>query len=459
MKHLKFKAILLEAGWLVPAYVSIDHQGVIQSISKDAPLDPLCLIEDVPFLALPGLSNSHSHAFQFAMAGCAEGTVRGHEQDDFWSWRQLMYDLALKIGPEAMEDIATYLYSQMLCYGYTSVAEFHYIHHDPQGRPYADPAELSRRLLSAAAKAGIDITLVPIDYRTSNIGIDALPEQRRFISKSTDEYYRLLESVRVAVGYYGTAKMGLGVHSLRAASIDEIKDIFTTSFNDLPVHMHISEQLAEVNSCLAAYKMRPVELLFDRMPITQRVNLVHCTHIDSNESKMLAESGANVVICPTTEGNLGDGFFPLVDFLKRDGHFSLGSDSQISLCFRKELQFLDYGQRLLARKRNVSCTEADQESGSRLFWNALRSGQQATRGCRDIPISVGQPLNLILLEENRLAEQGMPGPKFLSYFVFASDHKEIAGTMTRGKIVVMNGRHTNESAFLSKYRTAVNGLR
>jgi formimidoylglutamate deiminase len=369
-----------------------------------------------------------------------------------------MYDLALKVSPEAVESIATYLYSQMLCFGYTSVAEFHYIHHDPKGHPYTDPGELSKRLLSAAKSAGIDITLVPIYYRTSNFGKDALPEQRRFISKRVEDFYRLLDSVNRALVNYPNARLGIGVHSLRAATIDELKDVFSGGFSHLPAHVHVSEQMAEVSACLAIYKKRPVELLFESISIMERMNLVHCTHINSHEMTLLAKSGANVVICPTTEGNLGDGFFPLVEYLKQGGRFSIGSDSQVSLCFRKELQLLDYGQRLLTQKRNVSCTGPNQESGAELFWNALATGQQALCGRRQMPLSIGQPLNVLLIDDNKLLETGLPGEKFLSSLIFAYDHKILAGTMCRGKLIAKDGRHLRESEFFANYRKTIFSL-
>jgi formimidoylglutamate deiminase len=458
MKLFRFNALLSEKGWLAPAFVVINPAGTIQSISGQPPSNVALPVEDVPFLGIPGFPNAHSHAFQYAMAGRAEGTISGHEADDFWSWRHHMYELALNVSPEAVESIAAYVYSQMLCLGYTAVAEFHYIHHDPKGNLYSDPGELSKRLLSAAEKAGIDITLIPIYYRTSNFGQAALPEQRRFISKGTDAFFRIMESVSRVIGNYPNARLGIGVHSLRAAPIEEVKEIFSSGFSSLPAHIHISEQLAEVNACISAHKKRPVELLFDTIQMTERMNLVHCTHIDAHEIELLAKSKVNVVICPTTEANLGDGFFPFVEFLQQGGHFSIGSDSQIALCFRRELQLLDYGQRLLMRRRNISCMGSDQESGTALFWNALITGQQALSGKRDTPLSIGQPLNVLLVDEEQLADRGIPGSKFLSALIFSYDHKVLAGTICRGNLVVKSGRHLKEADLFSSYRDTITGL-
>ncbi len=458
MKVLKFAALLQESGWTSPAYICVDEQGIITSIGDVPPEDGSVTIVELPHIAMPGFPNSHSHAFQFAMAGLTEGTGDSHTTDDFWSWRQLMYSLAQKINPEAMEDIAAYLYSQMLCSGYTAVAEFHYLHHNPSGNHYSDRAEMSRRLLSAARRAGIDITLVPVYYRTGNFNKPAFAQQRRFICQGVDAYRQLIEAVERAVAEYPNAKMGVGVHSLRAAPIEDVQAIFSEKFSTLPLHLHISEQTGEVDACLAVHGRRPVQLLFDLVTVDQRVSLVHCTHLNAEEVALLAKSQANVVLCPTTEGNLGDGFFPFVEFLRQGGRFSIGSDSQVSLCFRKELQFLDYGQRLLTRKRNIVCDGSNEQSGDLLYWNAVVSGQQAMLGSQQRPLNVGSPMNAVLIDPERLVSPEHSGGKFLSSFIYAQDHKAMVGTICRGELVVDRGRHREEDVLFPRFAAAMRTL-
>ena len=250
------------------------------------------------------------------MAGLAELHQSSETPDDFWSWRTAMYNLALTVSPEQLEAIAAMVYAEMVRHGYTAVVEFHYLHHDKSGKPYSNLAELGERLISAAKKAGIHITLVPMFYQQGGFGKPAEDKQRRFISKTIDAYYNLLESSIQSSKHYNNAKVGIGIHSLRAVKGEDIKTVCNNLKNDIPFHIHVSEQLKEIKDCLSFYGKRPVQWLMDNCNLNDNYHLVHATHLDDNEIKGIAKSRANVVLCPSTEGNLGDGLFRFNEFLK-----------------------------------------------------------------------------------------------------------------------------------------------
>lgn len=370
MKYFRFNALLQSYGWLQPAYVGVDAEGIIRYLADKAPAEPVAT-EAVNGIALPGLPNAHSHAFQYAMAGAAEIHPAG-VTDDFWSWREAMYRCALTITPDEMEKVAYACYRQMLLNGYTHVAEFHYLHHDENGKPYANPAEMGERLIAAAARAGIKITLIPVLYMKGGFGKDALPEQRRFISKNTDAYLRLLDASAGAVKNYANAFLGFGVHSLRASDEQSIKTILMEGPRHLPFHIHAAEQKKEVEDCIAYLKKRPVEWILDNLPVDHRFHMIHCTHLIEDEVSRLAQSGACVVLCPSTEGNLGDGIFRLSEFVKAGGCFSIGTDSQVCLDPLEDLRWLDYAQRLITNKRNTF-----QDGGHTLIRQMVFSGRKA----------------------------------------------------------------------------------
>ncbi|NVK85582.1 MAG: amidohydrolase family protein, partial [Cytophagia bacterium] len=285
MKSYQFKGLLTENGWLENATVEVDENGLIKAISKDSEG------EVVNGYALPGFQNAHSHAFQYAMAGLAELHEGTGVPDDFWSWRSSMYDLALQVSPEQLEDIAAMLYSEMLRHGYTAVAEFHYVHHDKDGKAYSNLAELGERLVAAANKVGIHITLVPMFYQMGGFGMPAEDKQRRFISKTIDDYYRLLESSELATQASDRANIGLGIHSLRAVKPEDIITVCNDFNGDKPFHFHVSEQLKEIEDCLAFHSKRPVQWLLDNAEVNEHYHLVHATHLDDSEVAGITGSG------------------------------------------------------------------------------------------------------------------------------------------------------------------------
>ena len=350
---------LLPTGWARDVLLSWNEQGFLTEVETDAACPPGTLQAAGPLL--PGMPNLHSHAFQRAFAGLTE--YRGAAQDSFWSWRSLMYRFAAAITPEQLEAIATGLYVEMLEAGYTSVCEFHYVHHDHDGRPYADDAALSVCLLRAAARAGMGLTLLPVLYQTSGFGAAPPSEgQRRFI-RSTDNMLALLQKLKPVCEAQG-ARLGLAPHSLRAVAPDSLREALAGLHAldaTAPVHIHIAEQTAEVDACLAWSGQRPVQWLLDHAPVDARWCLVHATHMTPEESVLAARTGAVAGLCPSTEANLGDGIFDAASWLQGDGRWGVGSDSHACVNAAQELMLLEYSQRLATRQRNVLAT-ADQPS-------------------------------------------------------------------------------------------------
>ncbi len=286
IKYYLFSSLFQRDGWLTPAYVGVDEIGIIQYLSNIPPQDAIA-IEAVQGFVLPGFQNAHSHAFQYALAGLAENHAPG-TSDDFWTWREAMYQCALSVNPDQAQAIAAMLYAEMVRVGYTHVAEFHYLHHDKDGKPYRNLAEMGERMLAAGQIAGIKITLIPVFYQQGGFGLDPQPRQRRFISKTVDEYFKLFEASKSLLNSYRNASLGFSVHSLRAVDLEDVKTTFQQGPKELPFHLHVSEQKKEVADCLAFAGKRPMQWLFDNLPVDERFHLVHSTHLDDNELQLLA---------------------------------------------------------------------------------------------------------------------------------------------------------------------------
>src|SRR3989338_4160154 len=292
MKTYQFKSLLQADGWHDNIQIRVDESGKIQEIGhllSDR-------VEEIPGFAVPGFQNAHSHAFQYAMAGLAEVHDTNHTSDDFWSWREAMYSLALQVNPDQMEAIATMLYAEMVRHGYTNVAEFHYVHHSPSGAPYPNLAEMGQRLIAAARTAGIHITLVPIFYQKGGFGVEPTEGQRRFISPTIESYLKLLEASSDACKTYAGAQLGIGVHSMRAVDPSLIRTLAEEGPQDLPFHIHVSEQLKEIEDSIAYLGKRPVEWLLENVALNERFHLVHATHLTSEETLRLAKNSANIVL-------------------------------------------------------------------------------------------------------------------------------------------------------------------
>lgn len=451
VKTFQFKALLQSTGWVSPAFVQVDHRGIIRHISN-SPIDSASPVEFVNGFAVPGFYNAHSHAFQFAMAGMAEK----HEVnavDDFWSWREAMYACALTLDPDEMLAVAAMLYVELLKRGYTHVAEFQYLHHDKDGRPYDNRAEMSVGLLAAAAIAGIKITLVPVFYQKGGFGKSAEPAQRRFCFENIDQYFGLLDDCSRLVRNLTTAHVGFGVHSLRAADAEDVLRIAQQGPAGIPFHMHAAEQLKEVNDCISFLKKRPVEWLLDNLELNDRFHLVHCTHLTDDEVLRLARSRAHVVLCPGTEANLGDGIFRLTDFAKNSDHWSIGTDSHISLNPLEDLRWLDYTQRLTHHKRN---TFAD--GASVLVRNTHFSGKRAMGLTSREYFEVGKPLDAAVYNGDSPLLTTVAPEHLLSSLVYTADGASVVGTIVDGDWIAKGLRHKDENDIAESFRRAMKNI-
>lgn len=390
---------------------------------------------------MAGMPNLHSHAFQRAMAGLAE--VAGNPNDSFWTWRDLMYRMVGRINPEQLQVIARQLYIEMLKAGYTSVAEFHYVHHDTQGQPYADPTELSRQISQAAAASGIGLTLLPVLYSHSGFGGQAPNDgQRRFIN-STENYLDLQARLQPILTAQPAQHLGLCLHSLRAVTPQQINEVLAASDKACPVHIHIAEQQKEVDDCLAWSGKRPLQWLYDHVEVDERWCLVHATHANADEVKRMAKSRAIAGLCLTTEANLGDGIFPAVDFLAQGGRLGIGSDSHVSLSVVEELRWLEYGQRLRDQRRNRLYRSDQPMVGRTLFDAALDGGAQAL-GQPIGRLEVGKRADWIVLDGNDPYLATATEDGILNRWLFAGGDRQVRDVLVNGQWVVRDGRHAGE---------------
>ncbi len=436
-----FKKLLQNEGWLENASVETDETGKIVSIKENSKHN-----EFTENIAIPGFQNAHSHSFQYAMAGLAEN--HSQNQSDFWSWREAMYKLALNINPDQFEAIATMLYAELLRHGYTNVAEFHYLHHDKNGKPFDNLAEMGLRLVSAAKKTGINITLIPIFYQKGGFDKSPEPNQKRFISANVGEYQKLFEASENACKNYEHANIAVGIHSLRGVEAEAIREVAANFSQNIPFHIHISEQLREVSDSVEFLGKRPVEWMTENIELSDRFHFVHATHLDESEIKGLAEKRVNVVLCPTTEGNLGDGLFPLRAFQNAGGNWSIGTDSHVSLNPFEELRLLDYGQRLISHKRN---TFTDEKNGSSAFYaikQTTLSGRKAMNNFEEKHFAVGQPFNACVISAEHPLIQTSSTENLLNTIVYSSDE-----TMQKGAIV--NGKWKTENEKCIDYEKIV----
>ena len=364
----------LPEGWREHVLLEVGSDGHWSTVTPgvaQAPADASVLAGPV----LPGLVDAHSHAFQRAFVGLAER--RDAEDDDFWSWRERMYAVAEQMTPESLRAIAARLYAELLRGGYTQVCEFHYLHRAPDGTRYADPLTMSWALADAAADAGIGLTLLPVLYERAGFDKPLRPQQRRFAACAED-VLAMRDAIRAAGRPLLNA--GVAIHSLRAASPASIARLVGAATGDGPIHIHVAEQTGEVDDCLAATGMRPIEWLSRECPLDACWQLVHATHATHAEIDAVARSGAGVVLCPSTEANLGDGLFDLPAWLAADVPLTIGSDSQVTRDWREELRLAEYGQRLALRRRNVSAAPADGWAVERRTAVVTRAGGQRRRG-------------------------------------------------------------------------------
>ena len=448
-RSLWFDSALLPQGWARHVRLSFAH-GAITEIQPAA--EPRAG-DERHAIALPGLPNLHSHAFQRGMAGLAER--RGLVGDNFWSWREAMYRFLDHIDPDDCEAIAAQLYMEMLESGFTRAGEFHYLHHDRDGATYGNIGEMAERIAAAAAATGIGLTLLPVFYAHSGFGGAAPAQgQRRFIT-TLDQFSRLIEASRQAIAPLDGAVIGVAPHSLRAATLPEITAI--TALADGPIHIHAAEQTKEVADCLAHHGRRPVELLLGEAGVNHRWCLIHATHMTEAETRRLAASGAVAGLCPVTEANLGDGVFPALPFLTAGGRFGIGSDSNILIDAAQELRQLEYAQRLTHRERNVLALAEGRSTGRVLFDTALAGGAQAL-GVSAVGLASGAPADLISLNAADPAFIGRQGDDMLDAWIFASRNNAVDCVWRHGKKLVSGGRHHARDAIEPRFKAVMRKL-
>lgn len=452
MHKLYFDTALTPNGWQDAVTVGIAEGRVVTVEIGADPRDPA--LRERGGIAVPGLGNLHSHTFQRGFAGLTER--RGPGDDHFWTWREAMYRLSGRLAPEDVEAIAGLAFAEMLEGGFTGVAEFHYLHHAPDGRPYDDPAELGRRVAAAAAATGIGLTLLPVFYAHGGFGGAAPKEgQRRFIS-SLDLYARLVEGAAHAVSTLPAGRVGIAPHSLRAATADEITALLA-AFPEGPVHIHIAEQVREVEDCLAATGARPVEWLLDNAAVDARWCLIHATHMTPAETTRMARSGAVAGLCPITESDLGDGIFPATTYCEAGGVFGVGSDSNVLISAAAELRTLEYSQRLRDRARNRLAPAAGGSTGRRLFEAAALGGARAL-GQDAAAIAPGARADIVVLDGSSAALYGRHGDAVLDSWIFATAASPVDRVYASGRLVVEHGRHVSRDRIDAAFKAAVDRL-
>jgi len=431
LKTIFAEQALLPGGWAENVRLTID-QGRMISVEKDRQPRP---DDERHAIILPGMPNLHSHAFQRGMAGLAE--TRGLGADSFWSWRDVMYRFALSMTPEQVEAVAAQLYVEMLEAGFTRVGEFHYLHHDKDGCPYANLAEMAERVAAASSQTGIALTLLPVFYAHSGFG-GAAPNdgQRRFIN-DVDRFEKLVETSRDAVRGLNQVVVGVAPHSLRAATPQELGLVVPLAEGG-PVHIHIAEQMKEVEDCIAWSGARPVEWLLANQPLDGHWCLIHATHMTDQETRGMAATGAVAGLCPITEANLGDGTFNAPLFLEQGGAFGIGSDSNVLIGVSDELRQLEYSQRLFHRARNVLAAPG-QSNGRNLFDRAVLGGNQAL-GTKAAGLASGEPADFVSLDATSPSLAGKVGDAILDAWIFANG-TGVDCVWVGGKKVVEHGRH------------------
>ncbi|HOU64918.1 MAG TPA: formimidoylglutamate deiminase [Thermomonas sp.] len=395
--------------------------------------------------ALPGIANLHSHAFQRAMAGLGERQT--DPNDSFWTWRETMYAMAARFDPDLLHAVAAQLYVEMLEAGYTTVCEFHYLHHAPDGTPYADADAMSQALLRAARDTGIRITLLPVLYMTGGFDGRPLAERQRRFGHDVDGYLKLLDTLRASEG--DTVRIGCALHSLRAVPSDPMHDVLTALPAASRIHIHIAEQLPEVEECIALRGARPVQWLLDSVPVDERWTLVHATHLDDDEVQDLAGSGATVAICTSTEANLGDGLFPLRDYLDAGGRWGVGSDSNSSVDPVEELRWLEYGQRLRVQRRNIASSMRMPSVGATLLDGAHASAADSTG------FAAG---DRIVLDADAPILAGATDGDVIDRWLFSGNRPLVRDVEVAGVRVVEDGRHRDRDAIATRYREAMKAL-
>lgn len=450
MTRLHFASALLPSGWANDVQVVVTAGAIAAVTPGVAPAAG----DERHQVALPGLASLHSHAFQRGMAGLAE--LRGDSTDTFWTWRETMYHFALAMTPDDVATVATLLYVEMLEQGFTRVGEFHYLHHDRDGSPYADLGEMAARIAQAAEASGIALTLLPSFYAHGSFG-GAPPHagQRRFVC-SVDRFAAVVAASRKALEKLPGSNIGIAPHSLRAVAPDELAAIVPLADGG-PVHIHAAEQVREVEDCIAWSGRRPVQWLLEHAPVDQRWCLIHATHTTNEEVGAFARSGAVAGLCPVTEASLGDGIFPAREFVDAGGSFGVGTDSNVLVGVADELRQLEYGQRLKRRERNVLSGGAGASTGRTLFDHALAGGAQALAQAT-VGLAPGARADILTLDAEHPSLAGRSRDAIIDGWIFAAGSGAIDCVWAGGNKVVEGGRHRLRQTARERFNASVRRL-
>lgn len=443
---LHAKTALLPDGWAKDVRIRVEAGRIAEVTAGIAGQGHGCL--------LPAPVNLHSHTFQRAMAGMTESRTAG--EDSFWTWRTLMYRFLERLSPENVQAIAAQAMVEMAESGFAAVAEFHYLHHPVGGGTYADPSEMSERIVAAAVETGLGLTHLPVIYEQGGVDGRALAGGQLRFGSTPDVYARLLQGAEQALSALPDAMLGVAPHSLRAVSRDTL-----TRVADMvpagPIHIHIAEQIAEVAEVKAAWGVRPVDWAVENLPLDSRWCMIHATQMRPAETEALARTGAVAGLCPITEANLGDGIFDGPGWQAAGGAFGVGTDSNVSISLQEELRLLEYSQRL-AHKGRAMLAEPGRSTGRVLWESAAQGGAQAA-GRASGMIAVGQWADLLALDTTDLVLEGLAGDTLLDAAIFAGRDGLVTDLWSAGRHIVKDRRHIARDAIATRFRTTMQRLR
>ncbi len=455
-REILCSSALTPGGWIAPARILLDQEGKIEEVSG---LTGAEAAQPLAGAVLPGMPNLHSHAFQRQMAGLTEtpGPAVSQFTDTFWTWREAMYRLAERVTPRQLQSISAGLQAEMLEAGFTSCAEFHYLHHQPGGQPYDDPAEMSRALLQAADSSGIALTLLPVLYCRSGFAADRVMDRQRRFSNAPEAFIRLVAACTDLLKDHPLHRLGIAPHSLRAVSGQQLREVLMAPEHQrLPVHIHVAEQPAEVEECQSVLGARPVEWLLHNFPVGKRWCLVHATHLNATELLEAAASQAVAGLCPTTEADLGDGFFAAESWIAASGRYGIGSDSNLRVSVCDELRLLEFGCRLRNLARNVLADEGI-SCGRSLYQRALAGGAAAT-GQPVGRIEPGYRADLVELDMNHALLADRCNDSIVDTWLFAGGSSMVRSVWVGGRKLVADGRHVNKDCIDGPFRQAMKEL-
>ena len=448
-RKFHFDSALTPQGWSRDVTVTVNVAGMITQVAPGGGG------EHVSGIAVPAMPNVHSHAHQRFMLGLAERAGPG--ADSFWTWREAMYGFALKLSPDDLEAVAAQLYVEMLKAGFSVVGEFQYLHHAPDGIPYDDPAEMSLRCLAAAQHAGIGITILPTLYAFGGFGGQPpAPGQRRFLNHA-ERFLKIVGNLSIQAGGNALRRVGISPHSLRAVTPDLLREVIAGLPSDAPIHVHVAEQVKEVDDCIAFCGQRPIELLMREFDLSDRWTAIHATHMSADETMALARSGAIAGLCPTTEANLGDGIFPAVAFMGQGGAIAIGSDSHITVSPVEDLRMLEYSQRLRDRTRNALAGGPGQSTGRTLYDAALKGGALSMRQPIGA-IATGHRFDVTVLDADHPLLAGRAEDSALDTWIFSAGNALVKDVFVGGTHVVQDRHHIHEEQIARNFRAALRRL-